>query len=584
MLPSTDDDVLLYHTEGFLQDPKRAQILDNCTPFYRRQRIFVAFAATSVFISLGIGAVLLSRDDASSADPQFPLPGKPLPTDVQNAIVEIRGDLERILQYAVKGPGVGQAWTRAAQICDLFGPRQIGSESLEVAIDEIALLLRKEKFDKVYFEKVQVPIWTRGEESLKLLQPHAGDSPRDLAMLGLGRSVGTGEGIEADVLVVKDLEELVENAHRAVGKVVVFFWHFDNYSMGRTLRSNCASFVAKVGGVAAGISSLASFSLRTPHTGTVKYRTGNYTKELQRPFVPDFFLGNYTDIPHIPAFALAVEEAAMLDRLYRQGQPVRVRLEMGASDAGSRESRNIVAEIQGSEKPDEVVTIGAHLDSWDVSCGAQDDLGPAMVQWQVMSMLNQLSMRPRRTIRMVLFTAEEIGSLGGWQHYRLHVAETEKLSAIFDLDSGIFHFCGIAVAGDAQTVETLRFAGQSLGDIRADHVDVATFRHASNMYMFPADIPVLAPNQAPLNVVQPGHLDKNGDWIESDAPFQGGYWFFHHSVGDRVDALVPAQMDRAAATIATHVYAISMLPERLTRGAYNFSSAQAPCAAPESHR
>ncbi len=240
------------------------------------------------------------------------------------------------------------AWQRLAALTDAIGPRLSGSLELERAIDWAIAEMKRDGLENVHAEPVQVPHWVRGTESAELLEP----THQPLVMLGLGNSVGTPpEGIRGEVLVVHSFDELESLAVEARGRVVLFNVPYTGYEETVAYRTNGPSRAARLGAVAALVRSIGPPGLRTPHTGAVQYEA---------------------DAPRIPAAALPVEDADRLDRLAERGRVV-VRLRMDAHFEPDTESANVVGELRGRERPDELVVVGGHLDSWDVGAGASDD-------------------------------------------------------------------------------------------------------------------------------------------------------------------------------------------------------------------
>lgn len=220
--------------------------------------------------------------------------------------------------------------------------------------------MRADGLANVHGEPVMVPHWVRGAESAVLHSPR--ETP--LHMLGLGGSTGTPPGgITARVLVVKSFDDLTAHAAEARGKIVLFDAPFRTdldpmagYEATVVYRETGAVAAAKVGAVGALIRSVASFSIRSPHTGATEYDPG---------------------VRQIPIAALSVEDAEMLHRMQDRGQPVSLTLTMEAKTLPDARSRNVVAELVGSEQPDEIVVVSGHIDSWDVGQGAVDDGGGA---------------------------------------------------------------------------------------------------------------------------------------------------------------------------------------------------------------
>src|SRR5208282_3062588 len=185
--------------------------------------------------------------------------------------------------------------------------------------------------------------------------------PRRLPMLGLGGSIGTpAEGIEAEVLVVRSFAELKGRAQEAAGKIVLFNAPFTTYRQTVSYRVQGAIEAGRVGAVASLIRSVTPFSMQSPHTGGMSYSNS---------------------IPKIPHAAITVEDAEMMQRMQERGEKIVVRLTMSAAMLPDASSRNVVAEIAGREKPDEIVLVSGHIDSWDVGQGAMDDGGGALCAW-----------------------------------------------------------------------------------------------------------------------------------------------------------------------------------------------------------
>ena len=214
-----------------------------------------------------------------------------------------------------------------------------------------------------------------------------------LVMLGLGNSVGTPPaGVEGDVLVVRSFPELDAAAASVRGKIVLFNVPFTTYGETVQFRSDGPSRAAVLGAVAVLVRSVGPAGLRTPHTGALRYAEGQ---------------------PQIPGAAITVEDAERLQRMQDRGTPARVRLRMEAHFLPDADSANVVGEIRGRELPNEVVVVSGHLDSWDVGSGATDDGGGCIVSWEALRLMKKLNLRPRRTIRVVLWTNEENGLRGG---------------------------------------------------------------------------------------------------------------------------------------------------------------------------
>ena len=278
-----------------------------------------------------------------------------------------RAAADRIIAAALADSA---AWNRTATLTDKFGHRLSGSKSLEDALDWIMAEMKRDGLENVRGEPVTVPHWVRGEESATLVRPRA----VRLNMIGLGGSIGTpSEGITAPVIVVNDLADLTARAAEVPGKIVLFDVPFTTYGATVRYRSIGAIEAAKVGAVASLIRSVGSYSIQNPHTGSMRYDTA---------------------VKRIPAAALSAEDAMMLHRMQQRGDEIVLTLKMGARQLPDAQSRNVVAELRGSEKPDEIVVMGGHIDSWDAGVGAMDDAGGSVAAWEALRLIKKLGLRP----------------------------------------------------------------------------------------------------------------------------------------------------------------------------------------------
>jgi carboxypeptidase Q len=411
------------------------------------------------------------------------------------------------------------AYDRVGRLVDGFGHRLAGSRSLEAAIDWILAEMKKDGLQNVRGEPVKVAHWVRGEESAVLVRPRSDT----LSMLGLGGSVATPKaGITAPVLVVSSFEELVQRQADARGKIVLFDAPFTTYPETRKYRTDGPAAAARAGAVACLIRSVASSSIQSPHTGRTSYDS---------------------TAPRIPAAALSVEDAMMLHRMQDRGEQVVVTLKMGARQLPPAQSRNVVAEIVGREKPDEVVVLGGHIDSWDVGQGAMDDAGGSVAAWEAVRLMHQLGLRPRRTVRVVLWTNEENGVDGGKAYRDRHAGQLDRHVMAMESDGGVFQPKGFAFAGSDPATALVRQAASLLASIGATAVEQVDQSPE-------ADIGPLVEEGVP------------GIGLEVDGT---RYFWYHHADGDTLDKLDPAEVARCVAAMAVMAYVIADLPERLPR-------------------
>ncbi len=413
------------------------------------------------------------------------------------------------------------AYHRLGKLVDTFGHRLSGSASLEAAISWILSEMKSDGLQNVRGEPAMVPHWVRGEESATLRKPRM--SP--LRMLGLGGSISTPKaGITAPVLVVTSFDDLTRRAAEARGKIVLFDVPFTSYPETVHYRVEGASAAAKAGAVACLIRSVASFSIRSPHTGVMHYDSTT---------------------ARIPAAALSVEDAMMLHRFQDRGEPVVVTLRMAARSLPDTRSRNVVAEVVGRERPDEVVVLGGHIDSWDVGQGAMDDGGGAVAAWEAVRLMHRLGLRPRRTVRVVLWTNEENGGRGALAYRDTHADQLEKHILAMESDNGAFTPHGFRFSGSDAAFATAQQVGALLKPIGAGSVSRETESPE-------ADITPLVERGIP------------GIGLDVD---RTRYFWFHHSDGDTLDKLNPAEVARCVAAMAVMAYVVADLPAPLPRTA-----------------
>ena len=445
-----------------------------------------------------------------------PLPAAPLPAP-RVKIDAYRERAARIIGAALTND---RAYRRLAHLTDRIGHRLSGSTNLERAIEWALAEMKSDGLDNVRAERVMVPHWVRGAESLELTGPVAALA---LPMLGLGNSVGTpSAGITAEAVVVRSFDELdaLGAAGRVRGKIVVYNVPFTTYGATVQYRGAGASRAARHGAVAAVVRSVTPTSLQTPHTGAMSYAA---------------------DQPKIPAAAITIEGAELLQRMYERGERPALRLKMEAKFLPDAESANVVAEIKGSERPDEVVVVSGHFDSWDVGQGAHDDGGGCIVAWEAVRLLKELGLRPRRTIRAVLYTNEENGLRGGNAYRDAHRAELSKHVLAIESDSGVYRpqGFGLSAAAAPQVRADLEEIAKLLQGIRANRI-------AANGGG--ADIgPIMREG------VPGASLDVDGTH----------YFDIHHTPADTLDKVDPQDLALCVAAMAVMAYTVADMPHAL---------------------
>ena len=444
---------------------------------------------------------------------QFPPPAVDVPKRAAPEwIAPFRDAAARLMGEAVT---TDAAWQRLAYLGDTYGHRISGSPNLEAAITWAVEEMKRDGLENVHTEAVKVPRWVRGRESLEI----AGPIPQPLVMLGLGNSVGTPPaGIEADLLVVHNFEELDALRDRVKGRIVLFNVPFTTY--GDTVRFRAAgpSRAGALGAVAMLVRSVGPAGLRTPHTGVLTYTEGQ---------------------PQIPAAAVAAEDAARLERMVNRGTKVRLKLMMEAKFLPDADSANVVGEIRGRELPNEVVVVGGHFDSWDVGTGSTDDGGGCIATWEALRLMKKLNLRPRRTVRVVLWTNEENGGRGGLAYRDAHLEELPNHVMMLESDGGVFRPTGFGFSGSDAARSRVRDIATLLAGIHADNIGASGGGADIGPSVQQAGIPSLS--------------------LEAE----GNYFLLHHTPADTVDKIDPVEMAKCAAAVAVMTYVVADLPHRL---------------------
>ncbi len=409
------------------------------------------------------------------------------------------------------------AYKRLEYLCYNFGPRLSGSKNLEKSINWIIKEMKNDGIKNVKGERVKVPVWVRGEESVTLLQPFN----KKLTMLGLGGSVSTPKGgLTSDVIVVKDYLELERVSKNIRGKIVLFDAPFTTYGETVSYRYSGASVAAKYGAIASLIRSVGPWSMDTPHTGVMAYDE------------------KYRKIPHA---ALTLEDAMMLGRLYKSGKKVTLNIKMNAKTVADRWSRNIIGEIVGNQYPEEIIIVGGHIDSWDVGQGAHDDGGGCIASWEVLRLIKKLNLQPKRTIRCVMWTNEENGGRGNKAYRDMHLNELDNHVLAIESDGGVFAPQGFGFSGSDQAFNIIKEIHQLLKPINAHNVSSGGRA---------ADI-------APLNDLGVPVMSLKVDGSK--------YFWYHHTSADTFDKINFDEFNNCIAAMAIMAYVVADLDKPLPR-------------------
>jgi carboxypeptidase Q len=419
--------------------------------------------------------------------------------------------------------------------------------------------MKSDGLDAVRTEPVMVPKWVRVDsqewgkkrDMVELTVPRQ----KQLSMLALGGSVGTvtkdrSKGgiamgadvsefyasVEAEVVVARDWAELETLGERVKGRIVLFHHPMKPYEPGKEpgygesvdYRVNGASRAAKLGAVGVLVCSATAQSLATPHTGSLHYAD---------------------DGPKIPAAALSPEDSAMILRLAEAGETVKVRMMLTCHMEEDVPSANVVGEIRGSEKPDEVVVFGGHLDSWDVGQGAHDDGGPSVAVMEAMRLLKSLGLKPKRTIRAVLFTNEENGTRGGREYAKVH--GNERHVAAIEADSGAFRPVGFGTPFPKADLDPAKKA-------KAERI-VERLREVVAL-LEPAGAGKLTDGGGGADIGPLAEFGVPQIGLEVD---MATYFDIHHTNADTFDKVDKQDLDRCAGVLAALVYVLADMDESL---------------------
>ncbi len=400
-----------------------------------------------------------------------------------------------------------------------IGHRFSGTPQFDEAVEWGTRTMQQLGFDRVWTEPVMVPRWVRGEREEAFAFPSSRQEQIPLSILALGRSIGTPPGgISAGVVEVTSFDQLRSMGSSARGKIVFFNRPMDRkqintfraYGGAVDQRSRGAIEAARAGGVLALVRSMSTGINDVPHTGAMRYDDS---------------------VPKIPSAAISTEDAEMLSDLLKKDPQMRVQVTLSCTTLPDVQTANVLGEIRGSEFPDEVIVIGGHLDSWDVGQGAHDDAAGCVQSIEALRLLKELGLRPKRTIRAVLFANEENGLRGGIA-YASVVRGTERHIAAIESDQGGFAPRGFGI-GDSATYARVKQWEPFFEYINADR-----FRLGGGG----ADIGPLARQGVPVM----------GLIVETHR-----YFDYHHTHHDTFEAVNERELALGAAALAGMAYLIA---------------------------
>ena len=339
---------------------------------------------------------------------------------------------------------------------------------------------------------------------------------KKMAVLGLGRSVSTPiQGLTAEVVVISNFTQLENTpAEEIKGKIVLYVPIFTTYGETVIYRSQGASKASAKGAIASLVRSITPFSIDAPHTGSQNYEEG---------------------VTPIPTAAITLEDADLITRISNRGEKVKLHILM-YSTLETKKSRNTLVDLKGSKDPEKLVIVSGHIDSWDVGQGAMDDGGGLFISWAAPVILKRLNLIPKRTIRAIFWTAEELGLIGAHAYADAHKNETHNINFIMESDEGTFAPLGLAVGGNHKT-----------RCIVAEILKLFQSINASTLVESDApgsDISIFTGNGIP------------GASLHND---DSKYFWFHHTEADTMNVETTENLDLGAAFWTAVAYIIADL-------------------------
>ncbi len=420
----------------------------------------------------------------------------------------------------------GKAYEMLYELCTTIGPRLSGSPQAAQAVEWAKKKMESLGFDSVYLEPVMVPHWVRGDvEQAYVLGTSFGSNVKphenvELTVCALGGSVATpSEGVTAEVIEVKTFEELQALGEKAKGKIVFFnrpmdkskLTTFEAYGGAVNQRGSGAVAAASVGGVAALVRSMTTQLDDVPHTGAMHY---------------------VDSLPKVPTAAISTVDANYLSELLKKEKSVKVTLKLSCETLPDVESANVIGELRGTEYPDEVIVIGGHFDSWDKGQGAHDDGAGCMQSIEALRLLKEMGLKPKRTLRAVLFMNEENGLRGGEEYAKRDLMKDKHIAAM-ESDAGGFTPKSFGVSTDSVTFEKIAKWAYLFEPIDADRI-----RKGGGG----ADI---------------SPLGRKGVVTIGLRPDSHRYFDYHHSDNDTIDKVNERELELGAAAMAVLAYVLA---------------------------
>jgi len=414
----------------------------------------------------------------------------------------------------------GTAYENLRYLCKKIGPRLSGSPQAQKAVEATAKMLKEAGADTVYLQPCMVPHWVRGEKEQGYIQV-ANGLKYPLKLCALGNSEGTGKkGLTGSVIEIRNFQELDRLGEAGVKGRIVFFNYPMNPTYVRTFmaygesgayRTRGPSRAAKFGAIAVIVRSLASNLDDFPHTGATVYN--------------DSF-------PKIPAVAISTNDAEWLSRQLMRKMITTAYIRTTCTMLPDVPSFNVVGEIRGNEFPDEIITVGGHLDSWDLAEGAQDDGAGCMQSIEVIRAFKAAAINPKRTIRAVMFMNEENGGRGGEKYLEMAKTKNEKHLFAMESDAGGFTPRGFGL--DMPEEKRIKVQGWK------------------NL-LYPYGVYELSAGGGGSDI---GPLKKIGAALAGLSPDSQRYFDLHHAATDTFEAVSKRELHLGAVNMAALIYLV----------------------------
>lgn len=426
--------------------------------------------------------------------------------------------IRQIYDQALKYP---KAYEWLDFLCNQIGGRLSGSPQASAAVNYTQFIMDTLKADRVFLQEVKVPHWVRGKAEVAKIINSKKLGSQEVPVCALGNSVGTGKGgLRAQVVEVQNFEDLEKLGKSVIEGKIVFFNRpldptlvrtFEAYGGAVNQRFSGPSEAAKYGAVGCVVRSMTTALDDHPHTGSLGYQL---------------------NIPKIPAVAISTNGAELLSALLKDDAELQFYFETHCQMLEDADSHNVVGEIKGSEFPEEIIVVGGHLDAWDTGQGAHDDGAGCVQSLEVLRIFKALNIRPKRTVRIVMFMNEENGLRGGRKYAELAEENKENHLAAIESDAGGFTPRGIGVSLDKNTFEQIK-KWQSLFD--------------------PYDIDI----QEGGGGADIGPLRSQGTTTMSLRPDSQRYFDLHHAAIDTFDKVNQRELQLGAAAMTAMVYLLA---------------------------